>query len=409
MLTHDLVRARLRGGEVRPLYVDAKSSAELARAEGLIALFSTHVGAPRGALDDALAEAVGEGTDYLLHRGLAKLLFDRCEVGTEAAHDPIALRQRVFEAARAHHPVAQREGEALHPVTRAQVLTRVGEALGLSLAQVEHALYADLEREQVVRSFEPLTPAQLLNRYNLALVQAVLLRASALTLRIAACDPKRLRQLFRFIKFYRLIHTATGDWASGYEITLDGPASLFSQSSKYGVQLAEFLPALLLCKGWSLRAHLLWGRDRRAAELVLDDSCGLVSHYPDRGAWITDEERGLITRFEALGSPWEIEQRAELIDLGGRGVLVPDLVFRHRDDGRCALLEIVGFWRRGYLESRLELLRAHGPPNLILAVSKKLCGAREALGELPGEISVFSDIIRARDVLERVERVARRP
>ena len=405
MLTSDLVRARRRSDEVRPLYLNAADPAELARAAALCELFATHVGRPRGALEEALAELVGENTDYLLHRGLAKLLFDRSEFETGSPIDPIELRRRVFAKARAHHPVARQVGDPLHPVTRMQVLAEVAQELGLDAGAIEAALYADLEREQVLRSFDPIEPRALLDRYNLALAQAVLLRASSLTVKISPGDPKRYRQLFRFIKFYGLIHTASGDGSCGYEVTLDGPSSLFALSSKYGLKLAEFLPALLLCKGWSLRANVLWGKERRAAFFELDERAGLRSHYPDRGVYVTEEERGLVQRFEALETEWKIERRPVLVDLDGRGVLVPDLVFRH-PDGREALLEIVGFWRKGYLDSRLDLLRMHGPKNLVLAISKRLCGSREELGELRGEVCIFKDVIRAKDVLERIERVA---
>jgi len=38
---------------------------------------------------------------------------------------------------------------------------------------------------------------------------------------------------------------------------LDGPASLFSQSQKYGIRMANFLPALPLCDRWEMAATIL--------------------------------------------------------------------------------------------------------------------------------------------------------
>ena len=129
---------------------------------------------------------------------------------------------------------------------------------------MERALYADLDREQELRTFEPIEAKALLQRYNVALAQAMLLRASSVTITIAPGDPKRYRQLFRFIKFYGLIHTAKGDRRHGYEVTLDGPMSLFQLTSKYGVKLAEFLPALLLCEGWTLKRARALGQGAAA-------------------------------------------------------------------------------------------------------------------------------------------------
>lgn len=58
--------------------------------------------------------------------------------------------------------------------------------------------------------------------------------------------PVRTKQLFKFFKFYRLIHTVQGDLDAGYEIHLDGPLSMFRLNQKYSFQMALFLPALLL-------------------------------------------------------------------------------------------------------------------------------------------------------------------
>lgn len=50
---------------------------------------------------------------------------------------------------------------------------------------------------------------------------------------------------------------ASTDLAAGYEAVLDGPASLFSQSQKYGIRMANFLPALPLCDRWEMTAEVL--------------------------------------------------------------------------------------------------------------------------------------------------------
>jgi predicted nuclease of restriction endonuclease-like RecB superfamily len=406
VLTSDLLRARRLREQVLPLYVDATDALVRGLARGLISLFEQHVGKPRGELEAALDALVGERTDYLLHRGLAKLLFDRSTFEIDAKVDPAELRKAVFARASQSHPIARSAGDVLHPVTRGSALAEAAAPFGLSAEEAERALYADLEEALVLRAVEPIGPEALLQRYNVALAQAVLIKASRLTVALAPTEAKRVRQLFRFIKFYGLMHQAHGSRQTGYTITLDGPMSLFQLSSKYGIKLADFLPALLLCPGWTLQAELLWGKERKRALFALRSEDGLVSHYRDTGTYTTEEERAFIERWAALETPWKLEQRPELIDLGGKGVLVPDFVLRH-PDGRQALLELVGFWRKGYLESRLELLRQHGPPNLVLAVSQRLRGSEEELAQVPGEVFFFKDVIRTKDVLERIERVAR--
>lgn len=405
MLTTDLVRARVVKGEVRPSYIDPGDPALIDLAETLVKLFAAHVNKPRGALDDALSELIGEDTDFLLHRGLAKLLEDRSEFGTESPIDPIALRQKVFERTAAVHPVSREPGNPLHPVTRHEVLEQVGREHGLSLEQCEQALYADLAREQLLQKFDPIAPSALLHRYNLSLAQAVLLRASSLEIELSPGDPQRYRQLFRFIKFFRLLYAVRGSGALGYTITLDGPTSLFQLGAKYGLQMAEFLPALLLCDGWKLRAELLWGKERKRLAWTLEAGSGLRTHYADRGVYVTEEEAHFVKRFADTAKGWSLDKRPEIIDLDGRGVLVPDFVVR-AEDGREALLEIVGFWRKSYLESRGELLAKHGPKNLVLAVSQRLRASEDTLESMQGAVVFFKDVIPVKEVLARCAEVA---
>ncbi|MFO0559300.1 MAG: DUF790 family protein [Polyangiales bacterium] len=409
MLTTDLVRARVVKGEVRPAYIDASDKELIDLAETLVALFNAHVDKPRGALDDNLAELIGEDTDFLLHRGLAKLLEDRSDFATDCPVDPVELRRRVFERAVSHHPVSREPGNLVHPTTRADVLTAVGAELGLTLEHTERALYADLAREQMLKSFEPIAASALLHRYNLALAQAVLFRAVSLEIELAPGDPQRYRQLFRFIKFFRLLYSAKGTGTRGYTITLDGPASLFQLGAKYGLQMAEFLPALLLCDGWSLRAELLWGKERKRLAFSLEAGSGLRTHYQDRGVYVTDEEAHFVKRFAEVAKGWRLDKRPEIHDLDGRGVLVPDFVIVNEKDGREALLEIVGFWRRGYLESRGALLAEHGPKNLILAVSQRLRASEDTLDSMGGACVFFKDVIPVKEVVAQCERVATVP
>lgn len=409
MLTTDLVRARVVKGEVRPAYIDASDKELIDLAETLVALFAAHKGKSSGAVDDAMAELIGEDTDFLLHRGLAKLLEDRCEFATDCPVDPVELRRRVFERSVQHHPVSREAGNPVHPTTRAEVLAAVGAELGLDLERTERALYADLSREQLLQSFEPIAPSALLHRYNLALAQAVLFRAVSLEIELAPGDPQRYRQLFRFIKFFRLLYSAKGTGSRGYTLTLDGPASLFQLGAKYGLQMAEFLPALLLCDGWSLRAELLWGKERKRLAFSLEAGSGLRTHYQDRGVYVTDEEAHFVKRFADVAKGWRLDKRPEIYDLDGRGVLVPDFVIVNERDGREALLEIVGFWRKGYLEARGALLAEHGPKNLILAVSQRLRASEDTLESMAGACVFFKDVIPVKEIVAQCERVAAAP
>ncbi len=420
MLTADLLRVKDDQKAILPRYIDLNNPRSRTapkareRARDLIDLFQSHLHRTRGELEEAIADLVGDGTDYLVSRGLTKLLMDRTSFATATDLDPLLVREQVFQLATQHHPVVT-HADKRHPLDRAAFLLLAAERLSsperaVSPQDIEDALYADMEEHQRLTAFDPIDPEDLLRRYNLALAQAVLYRASALNVRLHNPEPQALRYLFRFIKFCRLMHTVRKTGREQWDIILDGPMSLFDSTQKYGLQMAVFLPALLTCEGWELEAELSWGPRRERRVFQLDDACGLHTHYNQKGVYVTEEQTFFEDRFNELGSPWILSRDAEVIDLGGKDACIPDLVFRHRDDGRTALLEIIGFWRKGWLEAKAEHLKKHGPSHLILAVSDRLRADKDGKGvdvDLGGvHLYPFKGVLLPKKLLELVEAVA---
>jgi len=398
VLTADLVQASVRRGEVRPKYIRTDDAENLELAAALIQIFESYVGKPRHELNSELEQLSGTGTAFILHRGLAKLLLDRCEFDTDASVEPSELRRSVFEKAAAVY----REVDA--PFDRASVIEQASGEMDLGPGQFGKNLYADLKDEQVLQEFNKCSAEWLLLRYNVALAQAVVLRATRLEVQMRGETPARYREVFRKIKFFQLLHQIEGTASNGYHIVLDGPLSLFKSSQRYGLQMASFLPTLLHCDNWKLRASVLWGKQRKEMVFSLSPRTGLRPHTRLTGQWQPGEMTWLLEQFPKLGSEWDLSNDAECIDLGGRGVLVPDYAFRHRPSGRRVLMEVFGFWRRGAIASRLELLREHGPENLILAVSKDLHTEDEDLQGLPGEVYVFRSAPVAREILKLLKK-----
>ncbi len=399
MLTTDLLWARRWRGEIRPHYIDSEAQEHRNLAAEMIALYADHVGCTRQELQQELAELLGSGTAFLFHRGLAKLLLDRCTFSTQSPVPPEQLRAEIFAAAAAGYRQLALGTTAL---AREPVLAPTASRLGLTHGDLERYLYADLDQEQILEAFAPCSPHWLLRRYNVALAQGILLRATALTVRVRGETPARYRELFRRIKFCQLLHQVAGNADEGYEIVLDGPLSLFQSSQKYGLSMASFLPTLLHFADWSLSAAVRWGRSRQTTRFELSPAQGLKPYGRLTGQWQPAELSFLPAQFALLGSEWQISTDGELIELGGQGVLIPDFVFVH-PGGVRVVMEVLGFWRRGSVNSRLRLLRQHGPPNLLLAVSKALAADQDL--DLPGEVYVFRAHPIARQVLAALERL----
>lgn len=410
MLTTDLVRAQVRAGVLHPRWIEPDKASLLEDAAELVARFSAHLGKSAGELDEAVQDFAALRTDVILVKGLAKLLWDRATVGTIELKDaqgqvitPSALREHVFRAAGARWPV--RPGGGPVHAAREAILAEAATSLGLTPEQIELSLYADRGDEQRVLALEPITPGALLQGYNLALAQACLLKARELRVEVGPLEPKRARALFRELKFRRLLFRAETLDEGRYRLVLDGPLSLFKQTSRYGLSLALFLPALVRCERWSLEADLTWTKGQaREVVLRLDQGSPLTATGRDTGTWTSAEEDHFIKAFAALDTPWSLSPAARVIDLDGRDVLVPDYALTH-PDGREALLELVFAWRRDTFMKRVALLAAAGPGNLVIALHDK--GGLDD-HTLPDTLTAyrFKGVINPKKVIELAERIA---
>jgi uncharacterized protein len=371
MLPAELLIHRTHGEEVVPRRLQLTADT-LVLAANLIALFREAQGQTRGTIETELQVLEGDQTDYRLKRGLAHLLasdFSTFEVGSPL--EPAVLRQRVFALSALSIPSPQQS---------LATLTAVADALSRELVrdigpeQVRAWLYADLPEAHVLTSFEAPTPEGLLERYNLAQAQGVLYRASQVVLTAHRNDPGEYKLLFRYLKLFGLMAYIEGDADHGFTLTVDGPASLFTPSPRYGLALAKLLPALLHVTRWSLTATLVPRQQPSATpqgtRFTLEAGCGLVSHYPPGPPYDSMLERAFAERWAQTPTVWQLEREVDLIPLPG-SVMVPDFRLVH-PDGRSVLLEIVGYWRPEYLRKKFAQVRQAGREDVILAVSERL-------------------------------------
>lgn len=419
MLPSDLLLSRRRHGALVPhrLAVGADS---LDLAEELIALFREAVGLRRADLDETLTAFEGEDVAFKVKRGLAHLLAnDFATFETVAPIEPPELRRRVFALGATAAPSRGR---------RLAVLQRAADALAsetgrlVTAEEVSAGLFADLPPQQVMTAFHPPDPAALIHRYNLAQAQGIFYRAHELTITAHRNEPARYKQLFRYMKLFGLMTLIEGDAEHGFTLRVDGPASLFAPSTRYGLAMAKLLPALLHVTRWSLHASLKprprEGEDPATHRLredppdtdrfQLDAACGLVSHYKEGKEFDSILEEAFAERWAKLKTPWTLEREVDLVPVPGSAI-IPDFRVAH-PDGRSVLLEIVGYWRPEYLRKKFALLRKSGRKDLVLAVSERLNleAAGVVLDEWREEVVWFKGKLDPKAVLERVEVVAAR-
>lgn len=397
MLTGNLVRVRAAKLRIIPLYIHRENQEWLEVAESLLLLFREGIGRTRSEIESEFLELVGEDPKTLIHRGLAKVLEDRAEFEIVSDVPPDELRERVFAAAAAVRKSKQMHG--VHQKFKAyEVLKSVGDIYKITPEKVEQALFADLKDENRLLRFEDMTAQRLIDRYNVALAQAVLLRSTLVTVEVRHEKPARYRQIFRRLKFHRLLYRLEGSMLDGYTLNIDGPLSLFTSTNKYGLQMAMFMPALLHCADFRLNAELRWGPKREPRSFQLDNTDGLVTHSADEGQFVPAEVPAFIERFRQVAPEWDVEESNDIIELGREGVWVPDYRFVHKNTGIDVLVEIVGFWKRSSIERLLRLLPKHGPKRFVLAISERLKVDEEALENLPGSVLRFKEIPNANEL-----------
>ena len=400
MLTSDLLRIRKVKNEIKPRYIDVTKKKYKEKAQQLIELYDKYVHRTRGELEEAIREVIGDGTDFLMQRGLAKLLTDRSEFEVQAPVEPKVIREKLFTLSAQHYPIAI-EPDLYHTVEREHLIAQVADELGVTAQQIEHAMYADLQDAYVLQAFESLTAEQLLHRYNLALAQAVLFKATQLQIELHQTNAKRLKQLVRYLKFFRLI-AEIEPIEEGYRFKIDGPLSMFRFCQKYGLQMASFLPALLLCEDWQLAAELRWDHQKTPTFFFLESDGFLKSHYPDKGVYVTEEEKYFRKRWDAKKLGWELKPSTRIVRLGSQGVSVTDYVLKH-PDGREVLLELVGFWNRSSMIRKIEQIQEHGPSNMILAAPGRLRVSQEDLSEKDVKVYFFKDVILPKRIVALAE------
>ncbi len=392
MLTTKLVRVRRKGKNLVPLYIRDKhvrSAQDLAQT--ILDVFEGCVGKTLAELDEELRTLVDAERDRIRVAGFIKLVKDTCEIESSCELAPETLRETLFLRA-----AQRRRNLGLRDIfERDRVLAEVASELGMDPAVAESSLFADLPAAQVVQRYRPISPLALVQRYNLALAQGILLHATRVEIHLKPSPATKYRAIYRAIKFRRLMHEVRGNPASGYTLILDGPMSLFEATRRYGLQLALFLPTLVACDGWSLRADVSWGssNDKMLFELSEDDS--LVSTVKDAPAELEELEH-LDRSFAKVGGPWKLRREATIFNLKGKGLFVPDMVFEHELTKERVYLEAFGYWSRASVFQRVELLEQGFSNRVILAVSRRLRVSDEvASDEFPGKILVYTQNIPA--------------
>jgi uncharacterized protein len=400
MLSADLVRARRRGDKLllQSLSAADRSEAQLI-AEALLQALQGSVGESSEDVAEVLSALERDSRHEKMWAGLKKLVLDRCSFGIPLELDPAQLRKKVFELAS-----ERRRTLAPGEFTREAILEEVAGELAVSSQAIEDGLFGDLKGAQRLTAAPPDSAESIVDAYEIAQIQGILLKAVRLTVVIHDARADVLRNLFQKLKFRQLLYRLE-KLEGGVRIEMEGPFSLFESVTKYGLQLAMIVPALLECDHVELSADLRWGKERRPLQFVTQWNKAILTTN-DGEPPLRSDVAALLHSLEKKSGGWEVSLSSELLEIPGVGLCIPDLQFL-APGRKPVFLEVLGFWSREAVWKRVEWAESGKHERVVFAVSSRLRVSEEVLSEETGAaLYVYKGTMSAASVLAHVEQLS---
>jgi len=329
-------------------------------AEELIHIFTQYQGQKYKKLLEKREEI--EGDNFKVVRALSILLERRCSFIPSSELPGSEVRSFLFE----HGFVTTLE-------ERDKLLEKASQFFHVSKSKVEEAMFSDLWDEQVLSDFNPLSPDELIRRYNLSLTQTLLFDALGLNFKVGG----NYQYIFRQIKYLGLMYEID----DGVRVT--GPGSLFKKNRKYGTSLAKLLPVIMNAEKWQIHAIIetTIGGEPRILDFNLDseNNVALPIYKESIVHFDSEVEQQFYRDFKALDLGWEIVREPDVVKAGNY-VVIPDFGFYK--DNLKHYLEIVGFWTPEYLKKKISKLK-DAEAAITVAVNENLnCKKQDFLGDV---------------------------
>lgn len=363
MLTKDLLRFADGDGRITPKLLKT-TPAIRTLAEELIAHWDGGAGFTLGELEETAIPILHRTRSLVVAKGLQKLVLDGCAFRDAASCAELREKALAISAKLMAGPAAD---PAAH---RAAVEAEVGPLTDL---------YGDLPHAAILEKGCGLDPQGLIDRYNLAQCQGLLLTARELDITVHDADTGLRRKLLKALRFQRLL-AEVRPVGTALRLIVSGPGTVLDQASRYGLNLALFLPALACAERWEATAWVAPGRERAGSKLELSDELGLIGDTRFLG-FVPEEIRVLEGELRAKKPEWKHEDPQLLQTYSGE-LVVPDLQLRV--EGTVRPVELFHRWHGAALERRLAQLAAGELPTLVIGVDRAIAKKLPGLESHPG-------------------------
>jgi predicted nuclease of restriction endonuclease-like RecB superfamily len=373
VLPSNLLSVWKRKDTVQPRFAEV-SGDNIVVAQTLIDAYKQSVGKKKISLKKVGDELEDECYDFHFVRGMSLLLDRRSVFKCTSQTDPPELRRKLFQE-------TGKIGLATNPEKRKTIIKKVASEMKISSQEVEDSIYADLESELTLQHFESITPQKLLEKYNLSMAQTLLFDSTELKFTVSG----NWQNIFFKVKRLGLIYEAYK--IEGFWVKIDGPASLFKLTGRYGTSIAKVLPAIIANSEWTIEAKILWKFTNTIYNFKLESWKHSSLFGPQQKAETFDSyvEEDFANRFKALNSDWQLKREPEPV-MAGQQVIIPDFSFQRENTN--LYMEVVGFWTREYLLRKIAKLQKT-EERILVAVDENLACERLAKLEKQQNIDII--------------------
>ncbi len=227
------------------------------------------------------------------------------------------------------------------------------------------------------------------------------LKAVKVTLTFKPTSAVELRRFFHLLKFRGLLFRVEARSGEEIRLSLDGPVSLFNQTSRYGLKLATLIPRLTQFGTGVAQAELSWGSHRKR---VMYEHAFTLQRRKGKAAKVPlNEILDKLIKGWKDDAGWTVEVvTGHLIETAGQA-LVPDLKCTHTASRKVVYVELMGFWSRDAVWQRVELVK-HLKTPFVFLVSERLRVSEKVLEpSANGALFVFKGVINRKRLLAQLD------
>ena len=320
-LTH--VFPVVRKDKVSPLFyrIDEKN---LAFVGELLETARELVGSRRKEVLEQLGLFHGEVSPQVL-QGLVKLILNRAEFGVELIEDPVRLRHELFDRSVEYwRNLARNASPEDH---HRNILSEASLPRFFHETPIEDWLYCDVESNRLLRSLPPIDPQSLVNEFNVAQAQGILMQSATVRLTLRKSRREDLRMFMQQLKFFGLLFEIKEQTREVLRLEIGGASSVVENARAYGVSIAKLFPVMInLSNPWLLEADVFLRSREKTYRFAIDEKHSYLPVRARTGVFRNELMGKLVERWNEkharLGRAFHSD---ELIILRDNLCLMPDL------------------------------------------------------------------------------------